>query len=93
MKTLSKKLKASQKKVKMLENQNAVLDRMLNNRMKELGRERAKVRGSSGIICALAGKIGDNFELTPEDLKNPHEYVCRIGETGGMEFMKKEFTV
>ena len=82
MKTLSKKLKASQKKVKMLENQNAMLDRMLNNRMKELGKKTAKVRGSTSIICALAGKIGDNFKLTPEDLKNPHEYVCRMGKQG-----------
>ncbi|MGI5947742.1 MAG: hypothetical protein ACOX8K_10090 [Lachnospiraceae bacterium] len=92
MKTLSKKLKATQNKVKQLERERNALDSMLRNKTKELKKVEAKVKASTGMICALSSKIGDSFTLTENDLKNPPVYVCRIGETGGMEFMKKEFT-
>ncbi|MDO4471336.1 MAG: hypothetical protein Q4C84_15995 [Bacillota bacterium] len=89
MKTLSKKLKATQNKLEQLKKERNALENMLKNKTKELKKAEAKVKASTGMICALSSKIGASFTLTENDLKNPPVYVCRITETGEMEFKKK----
>lgn len=88
MKTLSKKLKAAQNKLKKLEGKNKALDHLLKTKTKQLKEAEIKVESSVKMIQALSAKIGDKFALTQEELKISPSYKCRILEDGKIEFEK-----
>lgn len=98
MKTLAKRLKASQRKnrelVKTIEGMvraNNQAERLIHNRDLEVEKLRAQLLGSTRYIYAMANLIGEEF-VVPFDLLNAEDsetHKIKLLEDG-LLFVKKE---
>lgn len=98
MKTLAKRLKASQRKnrelvktIKGMVRANSQAERLIHNRDLEIEKLKAQMLGSTRYIYAMANLIGEKF-VVPFELLNAEDYETHKikRQEDGLLFVKKE---